>query len=263
MPRPGLSEDEDGRKASAGPWTRHKSFDLRAKCHHRRAAPYEDVEATVANSTPIKHKHSWRGACASISMETLRSAIPSDVPAVQGGVEGQGGVAVQGGVVVLPQWFDPRRAVHEQDIMCLVCGKCFRQLTNTHLRSHDLTTASYKIRFGYNRRRPLMSRALRQMYAARAIQSNLASRIRCRPILCNPELRRQGGHRPIALEEVLARRDAQLRRRDDLRAAAARRRARAGAGRAKQGRRNPHGRLTAISRPTARPATRRSSTGRS
>ena len=65
----------------------------------------------------------------------------------------QGGGGAQSSVVVLPQWFDPRRAVHEQDIMCLVCGKSFRQLTNTHLRSHDLTTASYKIRFGYNRDR--------------------------------------------------------------------------------------------------------------
>ena len=81
-------------------------------------------------------------------METIRSAVPSDVPAVQGGVAVQDAVVVEGGVVVLPQWFDPRRAVHEQDIMCLVCGKCFRQLTNTHLRSHDLTTASYKTRFG-------------------------------------------------------------------------------------------------------------------
>jgi len=194
-------------------------------------------------------------------METIRSAVPSDVPAVQGGVAVQDGVVVEGGVVVLPQWFDPRRAVHEHDIMCLVCGKGFRQLTNTHLRSHDLTTASYKIRFGYNRRRPLMSQALRQMYTARAIQTSLASRIRCRPILSNPELRKLGGHRPIALEEVLARRDAQLRRREDLRAAAARRRARARA--AKRGRRSSRGRLIAISRPTAGPATRRSSTDRS
>ena len=175
-------------------------------------------------------------------METLRSAVPSDVP----------GVAVQDGVVVPPQWFDPRRAVHEHDIMCLVCGKCFRQLTNTHLRSHDLTTASYKIRFGYNRRRPLMSRALSQMYAARAIQTNLASWIRCRPILSNPELRKRGGHRSIALEEVLARREARLRRRDALRAAAALRQARARARVAKQGRRNSRGQLTSISRPTAR-----------
>ncbi len=133
--------------------------------------------------------------------------------------------------MVLPQWFDPRRAVHEHDIMCLVCGKCFRQLTNTHLRSHGLTTASYKIRFGYNRRRPLMSRVLQRMYAARAIQTKLASRIRCRPIVSNPELRKQGGHRPIALEEALTRRDAQLRRREELRAAAARPRAPASVGR--------------------------------
>src|SRR4029450_8642306 len=124
---------------------------------------------------------------------------------------------VEASVVILPQLFDPRQAVHEQDIMCLVCGKCFRQLTNTHLRSHDLTTVSYKIRFGYNRRRPLMSLALLQLYAARAIQSQRASRVRSRAIVSNPELRRQGGHRPIALEEVLARRDAQLRRRERLR----------------------------------------------
>jgi len=189
-------------------------------------------------------------------METFRSVIPSDVPAVQDGV------TVQGGVVVLPQWFDPRRAVHEHDIMCLVCGKCFRQLTNTHLRSHELTTVSYKIRFGYNRRRPLMSEALLQLYAARAIRTNLASRIRCRPIVSNPELRRQGGHRPIALEEVLARRDAQLRRRDGLRAAEAQRRARADKRRAKQGGRNPGGRLSATSRRTARPSTGRPSAGR-
>ena len=181
-------------------------------------------------------------------METIRSAVPSDVP----------GVAVQDGVVVPPQWFDPRRAVHEHDIMCLVCGKCFRQLTNTHLRSHDLTTASYKIRFGYNRRRPLMSRALSQMYAARAIQTNLASRIRARPILSNPELRKKGGRRPIALEEVLARRDAQLRRREELRAAAAGRRTHARACVREQGGQTSRARLTAISRPTARPATRRS-----
>jgi hypothetical protein len=175
----------------------------------------------------------------------------------------QADVAVPDGVVVLPQWFDPRRAVHEQDIMCLICGKAFRQLTNTHLRSHDLTTASYKIRFGYNRRRPLMSEALRQLYAARAVQTSLASRIRCRPILSNPELRKLGGHRPIALEEVWARRDAQLRRREERRAAAALRLARALARTraAKRGRQKPRRRVTAISR-SAGPATRRSSTGR-
>lgn len=36
----------------------------------------------------------------------------------------------------------------------------------------------------------------------------LALRIRRRPIVAEPELRRRGGSRPVALEELLSRRDA-------------------------------------------------------
>ena len=102
---------------------------------------------------------------------------------------------------------DPRQAVKEDAIHCLVCGGAFRQLTNTHLRSHGLTADEYKRRFGYNRGRPLMCRALRSFYADRAVRNGLAARIRQRPILARPELRRRGGARTIALEELLTRRD--------------------------------------------------------
>ena len=102
---------------------------------------------------------------------------------------------------------DPRQAVQEDSIHCLVCGGIFRQLTNTHLRSHGLTADEYKRRFGYNRGRPLMCLALRSLYADRAVRNGLASRIRQRPILTRPELRRRGGARTIALEELLTRRD--------------------------------------------------------
>lgn len=102
---------------------------------------------------------------------------------------------------------DPRQAVQEDAIHCLVCGGVFRQLTNTHLRSHGLTADEYKRRFGYNRGRPLMCRALRSLYADRAVRNGLAARIRQRPILARPELRRRGGARTIALEELLTRRD--------------------------------------------------------
>ena len=107
---------------------------------------------------------------------------------------------------------DPRQAVQEDTIRCLVCGRVFRQLTNTHLRRHRVSAAEYKLRFGYNRGRPLMSRALQRLYAERAVKSGLAARIRCRPILVKPELRRRGGARAIALEEWLTRRDARRKR---------------------------------------------------
>lgn len=102
---------------------------------------------------------------------------------------------------------DPRQAVQLEAIRCLVCGRLFRQLTNTHLRGHGLTADEYKRRFGYNRGRPLMCRALHRLYADRAVKNGLASRIRQRPILVRPELRRRGGARTIALEELLTRRE--------------------------------------------------------
>src|SRR5215470_2546973 len=57
---------------------------------------------------------------------------------------------------------DPRRAITDTTIVCLICGKAFRQLTNTHLRTHAVTTTDYKRRFGYNAGRALMAQALRR-----------------------------------------------------------------------------------------------------
>ena len=106
---------------------------------------------------------------------------------------------------------DPRRAVEHDLIRCLVCGSAFRQLTNTHLRHHGMTADEYKRQFGYNRGRPLMCHALQRLYIERAVKIGLAARIRERPILARPELRRQGGARTIALEEVLTRREVRER----------------------------------------------------
>jgi predicted transcriptional regulator len=104
---------------------------------------------------------------------------------------------------------DPRAAVRENDIVCLLCGAAFRQLTNTHLLAHGLTSVEYKRRFGYNLGRPLMCHALRRFYAERAREVGLAGQIRERPILANRELSRRGGTRPSAVEEILTRREVQ------------------------------------------------------
>lgn len=108
---------------------------------------------------------------------------------------------------------DPRRAVREEAIVCLVCGGTFRQLNSTHLGLHGMTAEAYKRKFGYNLRRPLMCGALRRLYAERAVLVGLAAAIRLRPILAQPELRRRGGLQPIALEEILTRREIHLAQR--------------------------------------------------
>ena len=103
---------------------------------------------------------------------------------------------------------DPRLGVQEDCIVCLICGARFRQLTNSHLRAHGTSVAGYRARFGYNRRRALMCRALRRLYTERAVRVGLAGRIVHRPIIETPELRCLGGVRAIALEEQLTRREA-------------------------------------------------------
>ena len=118
---------------------------------------------------------------------------------------------------------DPRRAIGEDSICCLICGGGFRQLTNTHLRAHGVRASEYKSLFGYNRGRPLMCLKLARMYAERAKRAGLAAQIRHRPILLDSELRKRGGARAIALEERLTRREArrrEARRRELLRALA-------------------------------------------
>jgi len=105
-------------------------------------------------------------------------------------------------------WRDPRRAILEDGIVCLVCGRVFRHLTNTHLAHHDLTSEGYKQRFGYNGGRSLMAHAVRRMHADNAVRRGLAQMIRRRPIVADPALRSRGGTRLRAREEWLSRRDA-------------------------------------------------------
>jgi hypothetical protein len=100
---------------------------------------------------------------------------------------------------------DPRRAIRDETIVCLICGRSLRQLTNTHLRSHGTGPEAYRREFGYNARRSLMCHRLRRLYSERAVRCNLAGWIRQRPIVLKPELRRRGGHRALAWEEVLTR----------------------------------------------------------
>lgn len=106
---------------------------------------------------------------------------------------------------------DPRLAIRDQEIVCLVCGRALRQLTNTHLRRHRLSVEGYREAFGYNRGTALMARELRASYRDRAVRVRLATRIRENPLRRDPGLAARGPRRPVRLEEHLNRREAAQR----------------------------------------------------
>jgi len=101
---------------------------------------------------------------------------------------------------------DPRQAVLAEGVICLVCGRMFRHLTNTHLAHHRLTSEAYKESFGYNSRRPLMAASVRRLHAGNAVRRGLAAMIRRRPIVTDPALRARG-RMTRTLEEALTRRE--------------------------------------------------------
>jgi predicted transcriptional regulator len=109
--------------------------------------------------------------------------------------------------ILLEYRADPRRAITDTGVICLVCGRSFRHLTNTHLQSHNLTSDQYKQLFGYNLRRALMASSVRNAHSQNATKAGLAGRIRRWPILEGTELRKMGGRRTHTLEEAINRRE--------------------------------------------------------
>lgn len=55
---------------------------------------------------------------------------------------------------------DPRKAIKEKSITCVICGKSFKILTKKHLASHGLTMDEYRERYGYKKGAALTSKAL-------------------------------------------------------------------------------------------------------
>jgi hypothetical protein len=55
----------------------------------------------------------------------------------------------------------------------------------------------------------MMCHALRRVYTARVVRIRFAERIRVRPIVARPDLRRRSGVRRVRLEELLTRQEVQ------------------------------------------------------
>ncbi len=54
------------------------------------------------------------------------------------------------------------RQITEKGITCLECGKTFKLLTRRHLLSHGMTADEYKLKWGYPKDTPLVSKGLQR-----------------------------------------------------------------------------------------------------
>jgi predicted transcriptional regulator len=69
------------------------------------------------------------------------------------------------------QAVDPMKSIQRNKVLCLECGKEFKQLSQAHLRGHGLTAKEYRKKHGFSARQPLAAKSLsaKRRRAAKAL----------------------------------------------------------------------------------------------
>ena len=68
--------------------------------------------------------------------------------------------AIEEGVEAEPAPMDPKKSILKSKVICLECGKEFKQLGNRHLKEHGLDAKAYRKKYGFKARQPLAAKSL-------------------------------------------------------------------------------------------------------
>ncbi|MBU2489323.1 MAG: MucR family transcriptional regulator [Proteobacteria bacterium] len=67
----------------------------------------------------------------------------------------------------------PKKSIQRNKIICMECGKEFKQLTNRHLKDHGLTSREYRKKYGFTARQPLSAKELTARRRQSALDRNM------------------------------------------------------------------------------------------
>lgn len=76
------------------------------------------------------------------------------------------GIQVAAGTMPVPEAgqttpaMDPKKAIKENSVVCLECGKSFKIITRKHLATHGLTPEEYRAKYGYKKTQALACKSL-------------------------------------------------------------------------------------------------------
>lgn len=73
---------------------------------------------------------------------------------------------------------DPLKSVQRNKVICLECGREFRQLSNAHLRNHGLDAKAYRKKWGLPPRFPLAAKSLVQKRKQLAKERGFGERLK-------------------------------------------------------------------------------------
>jgi predicted transcriptional regulator len=125
------------------------------------AAEIAAAQASHAEMSPDEVGHFLRKA-----FETLRGLRAVEEGQVVAAPEEQ------------PPALDPKQSVQRNKVICLECGKEFKQLTEKHLGTHGLTGKEYRKKYGFKASQPLAAKTLSAARRKRAIELGLGDKLK-------------------------------------------------------------------------------------
>lgn len=96
-----------------------------------------------------------------MSAEELSEALAKTYESLKRVKDFEEGVAAETpprAAVAIPT--EPEASIQQNKIICLECGKEFKQVSRTHLASHALTPREYKKKHGFKARQALTAKSL-------------------------------------------------------------------------------------------------------
>jgi predicted transcriptional regulator len=76
-----------------------------------------------------------------------------------------------------PEHINPQDSIQRNRVICLVCGKEFKLLSNRHLALHDMTSRDYKLKYGLPLRQALSAKSLTQARRKIAKEKGLGAKL--------------------------------------------------------------------------------------
>ena len=77
----------------------------------------------------------------------------------------------------VPPRLKPQDSIQRNRVICLVCGKEFKLLSNRHLALHGMTSRDYKIKYGLPLRQALSAKSLTQARRRIAKEKGLGAKL--------------------------------------------------------------------------------------
>jgi predicted transcriptional regulator len=76
-----------------------------------------------------------------------------------------------------PEHMNPQDSIQRNRVICLVCGKEFKLLSNRHLALHSMTSREYKLKYGLPLRQALSAKSLTQARRKIAKEKGLGAKL--------------------------------------------------------------------------------------